>query len=89
MEEAADKANYLWNLRVKFLGALEREHSAPAKYDIQSARDQLMALWTSWIEAKNDDDGTGCHGGGGWDDDEEAEGQGAPFGRTPTPPLLN
>ena len=46
-----------------------------------------MALWTSWIEAKNDEDGTGCHGGGGGDDDEDAEG--APSGRAPTPPPLN
>ena len=48
---------------------------------------QLVALWTSWIEAKNDEDGTGCHGGGGGDDDEDAEG--APSGRAPTPPPLN
>ena len=38
------------------------EHSAPAKDNIPSARDQLVALWTSWIEAKNDEDGTGVTG---------------------------
>ena len=70
MEDAADKAKYLGDLRVKFLAALEKEHScsAPAKDYIPSARDQLVALWTSWIEAKNDEDGTGCHGGGGGDE---------------------
>ena len=52
-----------------------------------SARDQLVALWTSWIEAKNYEDGAGCHGGGGGDEDEDAEG--APSGRAPTPPPLN
>ena len=91
LEDAADKAQYLRDLRVKFLAALEKEHScsAPAKDDIPSARDQLVALWTSWIEAKNDEDGTGCQGGGGGDDHEDAEPEGAPSGRAPTPPPLN
>ena len=91
LEDAADKAKYLRDLRVKFLAALEKEHScsAPAKDDIPSARDQLVALWTSWIEAKNDEDGTGCQGGSGGDDHEDAEPEGAPSGRAPTPPPLN
>ena len=69
---------------LNFWLALEKEHSgsAPAKDDIPSARDQLVALWTSWIEAKNDEDGTSCHGGGGVDHDEDAGG--APSGRAPS-----
>ena len=60
--DTVDKAKYVGDLPVKFLAALEKEHSAPAKDNIPSARDQLVALWTSWIEAKNDEDGTGATG---------------------------
>ena len=61
--------------------------SYQGRYPECTYRDQLVAQRTSWIEAKNDEDGTGCHGGGGGDDDEDAEG--APSGRAPTPPPLN
>ena len=33
LEDAANKAKYLGDLRVKFLATLEKEHSAPAKDD--------------------------------------------------------
>ena len=69
----------MYTPHLKFLAALEKD-------DIPSARDQLAALWTSWIEAKNDEDGTGCHGGGGGDDDKDLEG--AQSGRAHTLPSV-
>ena len=47
LETAVDKAKYLADMRVrvKFLMELEWEHSAPAKDEIPSARDQLVAMW--------------------------------------------
>ena len=63
---------------------LEREHSAPTKDEILSARDQLVAMWKTWININMNRVGN-C--GGGKAGRVEDGGLPGPSGRAATPPL--
>ena len=66
-QDGEDKDLNFWlPLKRNTLAVVLRSYQG--RYPECTYRDQLVAQRTSWIEAKNDEDGTGCHGGGGGDE---------------------